>query len=128
MHALRILAFMIAAYTTSALILISAIGGSGLFALKVSAKLLPDSSREKSSFETQLETARHIRQALSKPPPAPEPLPPLTAKRANPAPQAVAVAEKPRRIPNEARNAMAMETGSRVQSFPYAPVDRFAPN
>jgi hypothetical protein len=130
MRALRTLALMVVAYAATALILIGVISGGGLWALKASARLLPDTSREKTSFELQLETARDIRQVLATPVPPPAPLPPITAKRANPIPRASVMVEKQRRISPEAREAMAMDTQGQARTFQYqyAPVDRFAPN
>jgi hypothetical protein len=121
---------MVVAYAAAALIVIGMIGGGGLWALKASARLLPDTSREKTSFELQLQTARDIRQALATPVPPPQPLPPITAKRANPIPRASVIVDKQRRISPAAREAMAMDAQGQARTFQYRyeRVDRFAPN
>ena len=77
--------------------------------------------REKTVLKERLESAREIRRALARPVPPPDPLPPITAKPANPPDQPNLAAsgvskEKPRKlkIPATARNAMAMGTRADV--------------
>jgi hypothetical protein len=69
------------------------------------------SEREKTILDERIANAREIKAALSKPIPRPEPLPPVTAKRSNPVPAAVAAnTEKPKpKLSSAARNALAME-------------------
>jgi len=70
-----------------------------------------ESKREKTVLDERIATAREIREILSRPQPPIEPLPPITAKRANPVPTKVVGMEgkKTIRLPKEARDAFAME-------------------
>jgi hypothetical protein len=77
------------------------------------------SERERTILDERIANAREIKAALSKPIPRPEPLPPITAKRSNPVPAAVAAqtdalagdTDKPKKpkLSPAARNALAME-------------------
>jgi hypothetical protein len=71
-----------------------------------------ESKREKTVLDERIATAREIRDILSKPQPPIEPLPPITAKLANPAPPKVVGLDSKRktiRLPKEARDAFAMD-------------------
>jgi hypothetical protein len=121
------------AYGAAITVLAGVILGSVAFAVKASTELLPRESNEQSPFAVQLATARHIRQVLAKPLPQPEPLAPITAKRANPVQQVSVHVEKEkkrqrRRLPQAALNSLAMQPLQSAPTFVYPPYDRFAPN
>jgi hypothetical protein len=96
------------------------------------------SEQEKTLLNERIESAREIKRALARPVPPPEPLPPITAKLANPTkvanpeePKIAASAkhskEKPHKlqIPAAAWNAMAMGTGADAAPRHVSPtVDR----
>src|SRR6478672_4146327 len=63
-----------------------------------------ESKREKTILDQRIATAREIREILSKPQPRVEPLPPITAKLANPRPSKVVGLDNKRktiRLPKE---------------------------
>jgi hypothetical protein len=76
-------------------------------AVKASAGLLPDSAREKTLVDLQVQSSRDIRRALA----TPISVPPLTPLTAHLRETAMAQAKKPVRpkLSPEARNAMAMD-------------------
>ena len=98
--------------------------------------------QEKTVLNQRLESAREIRQALARPVPPPDPLPPINAKLANP--EKVANVEQPKiaarrkpstehsprlKMPGAAWNAMAMGTGAEFPSRPInASFDRAGQN
>jgi len=89
------------------------------------------SEREKTILDERIASAREIKTALSKPIAPPAPLPPITAKRANPVPSAVAaISEKPKKpkLSPTARNALAMgQQTEAAHGSPAAPTfDRAA--
>lgn len=68
--------------------------------------------QESTRVAAVVQNARAIRAALATPIPRPEPLPPITAKLANPAPRSILAEQKPKKLPKlsmEAMNAMAMD-------------------
>ena len=85
--------------------------------------------REKTLLDERMNSARLIRQALAKPLPAIEPLPPITARRTGPEPSKMAAREKTKlKLSAAARDAMAMSAESPSRSSAsYAMVDRHAP-
>jgi hypothetical protein len=123
----RSLPITLIAYCVAVVALLGAISAGGVLVARTSTGLLPQTLSEQSAFDAQLATARQIREVLARPLPQPQPLGPITAKRANPVPQMVAHTEKKRQaVPQGALDAMAME--SRGDAFQYAPVDRYAPH
>jgi hypothetical protein len=75
-----------------------------------------ESMREKTILDERIATAREIRDVLSKPQPPIEPLPPITAKLANPHPTKVVGLDSKKktiRLPKEARDAFAMDAPPR---------------
>lgn len=113
------------------------LGIVGAVALNGAPNLLPQENRETSAMEIQLQTARDIRAALSRPIAAPRPLPPITAKLANPHPSVAQIkpdTPEPKALSKTARNALAMEPaegGAMMlphRAIPkYSVPDRFAP-
>jgi hypothetical protein len=85
-------------------------------------------SREKTVLDERITSAREIKLSLAKPMPRLEPLPPITAKAANPTPSKVArVSEdKPRKrgLSPQALNAMAMAPPSAASATSYPVNDR----
>jgi hypothetical protein len=94
--------------------------------VQASAGLPQQAEREKTLLDLRVESSREIRQALAKPIPPPEPLPPLTARAA----QALggALAAKPqRKLGKEARDAFASSEWS-AQSHSTVTHDRHTSN
>ena len=90
----------------------------------VTADARSESKREKTVLDERIATAREIRAILSRPQPAIEPLPPITAKLAHSPPanskQTKVVGmegRKPIRLPKEARDAFAMEERSPASTY-----------
>jgi hypothetical protein len=80
----------------------------------LAASARTESRREKTVLDERIATAREIREILSRPQPPIEPLPPITAKLANPVPTKVVgmdTKQTPRRLPKEAMDAFAMGDG-----------------
>lgn len=77
------------------------------------AEARTESRLAKTILDERIATAREIKAILSKPQPAIEPLPPITAKLATPVPTKVVGMSGHRaiRLPKEARDAFAMDTG-----------------
>jgi hypothetical protein len=87
------------------------VGVAGIGLTKVvdaSAAIARQSEREKTRLDERIAAARSIKQALTKPVPRPEPLPPITAKPEYAAAKAAAAAKvTQRKLSAEARDAMA---------------------
>ena len=76
--------------------------------VQASAGLPRQTERERTLLDYRVESSREIRQALAKPVPGPEPLPPLTAKPAHEPSARIVSANRPRpRLSKEARDAFA---------------------
>lgn len=91
--------------------------------------LSQQTQREQSLLALRMESSREIRQALAKPLPRPEPLPPITARLAHDVGSGVVASRADRRkLMDEARDAFAgMElSSSGAQSSAYAESDRHA--
>jgi hypothetical protein len=94
----------------------AALGGGAYFAYttftQASERMEQHRSRERTVLDERLATMRSIKEALRKPQPKPEPLPPITAKVANPHPK-IEMADKAekqkktRKLSKEARDAFA---------------------
>lgn len=83
------------------------------------------SPREKTVLDERIATAREIKNALRRPIPGPEPLSPITAKLAHPPSSKLAsVPQKKIKLPQAARNAMAMEQGGAFPAASYSVSDR----
>lgn len=84
--------------------------GAALGLMKVvetSAGVAVYSEREKTQLDLRVESAREIREALAKPIPLPEPLPPMAAKFERATPTVAAVAPKRPTVLRQARAAFA---------------------
>ena len=109
-----------------------ALGGIafGLTAVvKAATGLSQQTQREQSLLDRRMESSREIRQALAKPLPRPEPLPPITARVAHDVGSGVVASRADRRkLMDEARDAFAgiKLSSSGVQSSAYAESDRHA--
>lgn len=77
------------------------VGGIGIALAMVSgsAGSLEQSTRAKTPFEIQLQSAREVREALAKPVARPEPLAPITARLEKPVAKLAAVRPAPKRNP-----------------------------
>jgi len=87
-------------------------------AASVSEELALGNAPSPSILDERIATARAIKSALARPQPRIEPLPPITAKVANPRSSQVASTNKPKKLKlsPEARDAMAMDGGWDSQS------------
>src|SRR6476659_7015757 len=83
--------------------------GLGLTAVvKAASALSQQTQRERTMLDLRMESSREIRQALAKPLPQPEPLPPITARLHHAAGFAVASINPDRgKLTDEARSAFA---------------------
>jgi hypothetical protein len=107
MTAFKIPAAGLAIYAAVAVALLGGIGVS--FAAIVNSAVVSEPPvKVRSPLDARIESAREVRLALAKPLPAPDPLPPITAKVHRPAPK---VAARPTTKPSEAR---AMEGARQV--------------
>ena len=76
--------------------------------VRASASLVQVAQRDKTPLEIKIDSARQIRESLSKPQPTIEPLPPITAKLARAVTAAKAVSnQKPKTLSSEALNSFA---------------------
>jgi hypothetical protein len=118
-----------------ALLYVSVIGISvagaafGLVAVtKLGTELSQQAPQEKTLLDLRMESFREVQQALAKPQPHPEPLPPITTRVTHAARSAVSPSKADqRKLMDEARGAFArIEPSSGVQPSAFAEPDRHA--
>ena len=98
-------------------------------AVQATASLSNNSAPQQTYVDEQVRSARQIREALAKPLPAIERLPPITAKVANQKTESHPVKEA-HKVPNlskAAREALASADAGGARSVAYANYDRHAP-
>lgn len=96
--------------------------GAALMVVAKSAVVTQQTAQDKSPLQVRLESAREIREALAKPVPAPQPLPPITAKLSKPLTKVAAAKPEPvkqsrPKVVTQAREVFASFEPSAPQRF-----------